>query len=64
MYVVLYYLLQEAQAEEKRLESRFANDIEIAKSKRDYELKQALYDTEVQAQKAAADMAYSLQVSD
>ena len=41
---------------------RYANDIEIAQSKRDFELKKAAYDMEVQAKKAEADLAYSLQV--
>ena len=54
--------MQEAQAEEKRLEAQFANEIEIAKAKRDFELKKAAYDQEVNAKKAYADMAYALQV--
>ena len=41
---------------------RYANDIEIAQSKRDFELKKAAYDMEVQTKKAEADLAYSLQV--
>ena len=53
---------QEACAEQKRMESRYANDIEIAKSQRDFQLKKALYDQEVQTKKAQADLAYSLQV--
>uniref|UniRef100_A0A915K9G2 Flotillin C-terminal domain-containing protein n=1 Tax=Romanomermis culicivorax TaxID=13658 RepID=A0A915K9G2_ROMCU len=55
--------IKEAQADEKRLIARYANDIEIAKSKRDFDLKQNQYNTEVQAQKAAADLAYSLQAA-
>ena len=42
--------------------ARCANDIEIAKAKRDYELKKAAYDQEIQTRKAEADMAYELQV--
>ena len=53
---------QEALAEEKRMQSRFLNDIEISKAQRDYELKKAAYDMEVQTTKAQADMAYELQV--
>lgn len=43
--------------------SRYANDIEIAKSKRDYELKTAAYDQEVQTKTAQSNLAYGLQVS-
>ena len=39
---------QEAIAEEERLAARLLNDAEIAKSKRDFELKKAAYDVEVQ----------------
>lgn len=42
--------------------ARFANDIEIAKSQRDFELKKAAYDQEVHTKKATSDMAYDLQV--
>lgn len=45
------------------MEARYANDIEIAKSQRDFELKKAAYDMEVQTTKAQADLAYDLQVS-
>lgn len=55
--------IKEALAEEKRMESRFANDIEIAKSQRDFELKKAAYDMEVQTKKASADLAYQLQAA-
>ncbi|KAK7496992.1 hypothetical protein BaRGS_00011728 [Batillaria attramentaria] len=55
--------IKEALAEEKRMESRFANDVEIAKSQRDFELKKAAYDMEVQTTKAQADLAYDLQAA-
>ncbi len=42
--------------------ARYANDIEIAKAQRDFELKKAAYDQEVQTKKAASDLAYNLQV--
>ena len=57
------HILQEAMAEQQRMESRYANDIEIAKCQRDFELKKALYDQEVNTKKAESDMAYSLQVT-
>lgn len=42
--------------------SRFLNDTEIAKAQRDFELKKAAYDVEVQTKKAEAELAYELQV--
>lgn len=42
--------------------SRYANDIEIAKAQRDFELKKATYDQEVSAKKAQSDLAADLQV--
>lgn len=54
---------RQALAEEKRLEAKYVNDIEIAKAKRDYELQQAIYDQEVNANKARADLAYKLQAA-
>ena len=54
---------QEAVAEEQRMAARYANDIDIAKSQRDFELKKASYDQEVQTKKAQSDLAYDLQVS-
>lgn len=56
------FIFQEARAEEQRLESKFKNDIEVAKAKRDFELKKAAYDEEVNTTKAKADFAYQLQV--
>lgn len=41
--------IKEAIAEEQRMAARLANDIEIAKAKRDFELKKADYDREVNA---------------
>ena len=40
--------IKEAIAEEERMAARLLNDAEIAKSKRDFELKKAAYDVEVQ----------------
>lgn len=56
-------VMKEALADEMRLVARYGNDVCIAKAKRDYELLQAEYDQQVQAQKAAADLAYSLQAA-
>ena len=50
-------------AEEKRMASRFANDIEIAHAQRDFELKKAAYDMEVHAKQAQSNLAADLQVN-
>lgn len=42
--------------------ARYANDIEICKAQRDFELKKAAYDQEVQTKTAQSNLAYSLQV--
>lgn len=55
--------IKEALAEEKRMQARYLNDIEIAKAQRDFELKKAAYDMEVQTTKAQADLAYNLQAA-
>ena len=39
--------IKEAVAEEQRMAAGLANNIEIAKAKRDFELKKAAYDQEV-----------------
>merc|ERR1719443_772897 len=43
--------IAEALAEEQRMEAKLLNDTEIAMSKRDFELKKATYDTEVNTAK-------------
>lgn len=55
--------IREAQAEEQRMASRYANDIEIAKAQRDFELKKAAFDQEVQSKKAQSELAYELQAA-
>ena len=55
--------IKEAIAEEQRMASRFLNDTEIAKAQRDFEIKKAAYDVEVQTKKAEAEMAYELQAA-
>ncbi|KAI9580595.1 hypothetical protein GQX74_011265 [Glossina fuscipes] len=55
--------IKEAIAEEQRMASRFLNDTEIAKAQRDFELKKAAYDVEVQTKKAEAELAYELQAA-
>ncbi|EEB12504.1 Flotillin-1, putative [Pediculus humanus corporis] len=53
--------IREATAEEERMAAKFANDTEIAKSRRDYQLKKANFDIEVLKKKAEADMAFELE---
>lgn len=55
--------IKQAIAEEQRMASVFLNDTEIAKAKRDFELKKAAYDVEVQTKNAEAEMAYELQAA-
>lgn len=55
--------IKEAIAEEQRMASVFINDTQVAKSRRDFELKKAAYDVEVQTKKAEAEMAYDLQAA-
>lgn len=55
--------IKEALAEEQRMASVFLNDTEIAKARRDFELKKAAYDVEVQSKNAEAELAYDLQAA-
>lgn len=55
--------IKEALAEEKKQAARYANDIEISKAQRDFELKKAAYDMEVQTKKAQSNLAYELQAA-
>lgn len=55
--------IKEAIAEEERMAAKYINDTEIAKAKRDFELKKAAYDLEVNTKQAEAHMAYALQVA-
>ncbi|KAG1664759.1 Flotillin-1 [Nymphon striatum] len=53
----------EAIAEEERMAARYLNDTEIAGAQRNFEMKKAVYDMEVQTKKAESDMAYELQAA-
>ena len=53
--------IKEAQAEQLRQAARFAADTEIAESERDFQTRKAGYDREVNARRAEAELAYSLQ---
>ncbi|CAH8509932.1 unnamed protein product [Dicrocoelium dendriticum] len=55
--------IREADAERTRVAGRLLNDTEIAKAKRDFELKNAAFQKEIQARKAESELAYELQVA-
>lgn len=47
---------------QEKVSAQYKNDIYMAKAQRDYELKKAAYDMEVNTKKAESEMAYQLQV--
>lgn len=53
---------QEAHAMQEKVSAQYKNEIDMAKAQRDYELKKAAYDIEVNTKKAESEMAYQLQV--
>ncbi len=53
--------IKEAQAEQERQAARFAADTAIAESERDYQTEKAAYDQQVNARRAEAELAYTLQ---
>uniref|UniRef100_V9KUC3 Flotillin n=1 Tax=Callorhinchus milii TaxID=7868 RepID=V9KUC3_CALMI len=55
--------IKEAKATQQKVSAQYVNEIEVAKAQRDYELKKAVYDMEVNTKKAEADLAYQLQVA-
>ena len=55
--------IEVAIAEEQRLASKLANKTEVERSKRDYEVKKAAYDAEVETARAEAELAFKLQVN-
>lgn len=57
-------LIQTAVAEEGRMASKFVNDTEIELYKRNFEIKKAAYDMEVETARAQAELAFQLQVSE
>ncbi|OCT67926.1 flotillin 1 L homeolog isoform X1 [Xenopus laevis] len=55
--------IKEAQAMQEKVSSQYVNEIEMAKAQRDFELKKAAYDAEVNSRKAESDLAFQLQVA-
>lgn len=55
--------IKEAMAKEREMESKYYNDTQIALAERDFLLKKAGYDKEVEARKATSELAYELQTA-
>ncbi|XP_018087396.1 flotillin 1 S homeolog isoform X1 [Xenopus laevis] len=55
--------IKEAQAMQEKISAQYVNEIEMAKAQRNFELKKAAYDIEVNTRKAESDLAYQLQVA-
>jgi len=60
--LILFLTLKQAIASEVLTKSKLENDTEIARAKREFDVKKAEYDTEVNTAKAEADLAYNLRV--
>uniref|UniRef100_A0A3P9AH92 Flotillin n=1 Tax=Esox lucius TaxID=8010 RepID=A0A3P9AH92_ESOLU len=56
-------VIREAHAMQEKISAQYVNEIQMAKAQRDYELKKASYDIEVNTKKAESEMAYQLQVA-
>ena len=56
-------LIAASQAQMQQMESKLANDTEIARAKKDFDLKKAMNDVEVNTAKAEAEKAYELQAA-
>ena len=55
-------MIQTALAEETRIASKMLNDTEMELYKRNFEIKKAAYDMEVETARAQAELAFQLQV--
>ena len=55
--------MAESEARMQQMEAKLANETEIARAKRSYDLKKATYDVEVNTAKAEAEKAYELQAA-
>lgn len=56
-------VIKEALANEELMKSQLSNDTDIARSKRNYDVKKAEYDAEVNTAKAEAELAYDLRAA-
>lgn len=57
-----FHTFQAAKAEQAKVAAQFENETQVAKSQRDFQLKKAAYDQEVNDKKAQSELAYPLQV--
>ncbi|XP_075042732.1 flotillin-1 isoform X1 [Mixophyes fleayi] len=55
--------IKEAEALQMKVSAQYISEAEMAKAQRDFELKKAMYDLEVNTKKAESDLAYQLQVA-
>jgi flotillin len=55
--------IAKAEAKESHMEAKLANDTEIARAQRDFNLKKAGYDVEVNTAQAEAQLAYKLKAA-
>jgi flotillin len=55
--------IREAIADQETKKVQYENDVVVAQSKRDFELKQAQYNIEINTKKADADLSYELQAA-
>ena len=64
IYILIFRdsLIQTALAEETRMASKLVNDTEMELYKRNFEIKKAAYDMEVETARAQAELAFQLQV--
>lgn len=53
--------IREAEAEQQRIAGSCLNEIEVAKAQRNFKLKNAAYEKEIQTRKAEAELAHQLQ---
>lgn len=53
--------IKQALAKEELMKSQLANDVEVLRAKRDFDVKKASYDVEVNTAKAEAELAFQLQ---
>uniref|UniRef100_G1Q5C7 Flotillin n=1 Tax=Myotis lucifugus TaxID=59463 RepID=G1Q5C7_MYOLU len=55
--------IREAKAKQEKVSAQYLSEIKMAKAQRDYELKKATYDIEVNTRRVQANLAYQLQVA-
>ncbi|XP_006794577.1 flotillin-1a [Neolamprologus brichardi] len=61
--IIAHLTVEEAHAMQEKISAQYKNEIDMAKAQRDYELKKAAYDIEVNTKRAESEMAYQLQVA-